>query len=98
MWAFLVSVSDISLSISVAAAQRSISVFGEARDAWGGGAGGRAPPGGFLPPGLRELSWTFAGHELTSYRTYRDVKHTVRKLLMRSPILDGQTCDLSFPR
>ena len=49
-------------------------------------------------PSASRSSWTFAGHELASYRIYRDVKHTVRKLLIRSTILDGQTLDLSSPR
>ena len=44
------------------------------------------------------ITWTFAGHELASYRTYRDVKHTDRKPLIKSTILDGQTLDLSYPR
>ena len=44
------------------------------------------------------ITWTFAGHQRASYRTYRDVKHTDRKLLIKSTILDGQTLDLSSPR
>ena len=33
-----------------------------------------------------------------SHETYSDVKHTDRKLLIKSTILDGQTLDLSSPR
>ena len=33
-----------------------------------------------------------------SHETYSDVKHTDRKLLIKSTILDGQTLDLSYPR
>ena len=43
------------------------------------------------------ITWTFARHQRASYRTYRDVKHTDRKLLIKSTILDGQTLDLSYP-
>ena len=65
VWTFLVSVSHISLSISVAAAQRSVSVCGEAREAVGEGGGTRpgggpvGGPGGGLELGARKCNFQF---------------------------------------
>ena len=42
-------------------------------------------------------TWTFARHQSASYQTYSDVKHTDRKPLIKSTILEGQTLDLSLP-
>ena len=42
-------------------------------------------------------TWTFAGHQSSSYQTYIDVKHTNRKPAIKSTILEGQTLNLSLP-
>ena len=47
--------------------------------------------------GLRPPTWTFAGHQPSSYQTYSDVKPTSRKPSIKSTILEGQTLDLSLP-
>ena len=43
------------------------------------------------------LTWTFAGHQPSSYQTYSDVKPTSRKPSIKSTILDGQALDFSLP-
>ena len=44
--------------------------------------------------GLRPPTWTFGGLQPSCYETYSDVKPTVRKPVIKSTILEGQSLDL----
>ena len=43
------------------------------------------------------LTWTFAGHQPSSYQTYSDIQPISRKPSKKSTTLEGQTLDLSLP-
>ena len=42
-------------------------------------------------------TWTFAGHQPSSYQTHSDIKPITRKPSIKSTTLEGQTLDLSLP-